>query len=100
MKWLRPAPNQFRIYWDNNSKRYEPDFVVETESTIYVIEAKSKSDMNAVDVIQKKVAAEKYCQYASAFTLQNNGKSWQYLLIPHDDISRTVSLDFLVSKFG
>ncbi len=100
MKWLRPAPNQFRIYWDNNSKRYEPDFVVETESTIYVIEAKSKSDMNAVDVIQKKVAAEKYCQYASAFTLQNNGKSWQYLLIPHDDISRTVSLDFLVSKIG
>ena len=68
MKWLRPAPNQFRIYWDNNSKRYEPDFVVETESTIYVIEAKSKSDMNAVYVIQKKVAADKYCQYASAFT--------------------------------
>ncbi len=21
IKWLRPAPNQFRIYWDNNSKK-------------------------------------------------------------------------------
>ncbi len=41
IKWLRPAPNQFRIYWDNNSKRYEPDFVVETDTHIYLIESKA-----------------------------------------------------------
>lgn len=41
-RWLRPAPNQFRIYWDNNSKRYEPDFVVETTNCIYMIETKAE----------------------------------------------------------
>ena len=29
IKWLRPAPNQFNIYW-NKENKYEPDFVVET----------------------------------------------------------------------
>ena len=48
----------------------------------------------------KKAAAEKYCEYASAYTEKNGGKKWQYILIPFQDITRTVSLDFLVSKFG
>ena len=43
LKWLRPASNQFHIYWDNNSKRYEPDFVVETAEAIYMIEPKVKT---------------------------------------------------------
>jgi len=32
VKWLRPAPKQFKIYWDHNARTYEPDFVVETLS--------------------------------------------------------------------
>ena len=43
VKWLRPASNQFRMYWDNNSKKYEPDFVVETVDAIYMVETKVKN---------------------------------------------------------
>jgi type III restriction enzyme len=98
LKWLRPAPNQFRIYWYNNSKKYEPDFIVETEDTIYMVEPKAAKNINDPDVQAKKLAAEKYCNYASNFTKEHGGKEWKYLLIPHDQIERTSSFKFLISK--
>jgi len=97
LKWLRPAPNQFRIYWDNNSKRYEPDFVVETADAIFIIETKAANEIQNDDVLAKKAAAEKYCRYATEYTSTNDGKSWKYLLIPHHEVSRTVGLDYLIS---
>ncbi|MBS1750818.1 MAG: DEAD/DEAH box helicase family protein [Bacteroidetes bacterium] len=99
-KWLRPAPNQFRIYWHNNSRRYEPDFVVETEDTIYIVEPKSSANLKDADVLAKKAAAEKYCKYATEYNLKHGGKTWKYLLVPHNEISRTVSFRYLVSKFS
>ena len=98
-KWLRPASNQFHIYWDNNSKRYEPDFVVETDDAIYMIEPKSKDKMQDADVLQKQEAAKIYCKYASEYNEENNEKPWFYLLVPHDEINRTVNLANLVTKF-
>lgn len=98
-KWLRPAPNQFRIYWHNNSRRYEPDFVVETEGAIYIVEPKSSANLQDADVLAKKAAAEKYCKYATEYNVQHGGKIWKYLLLPHNEISRTVSFRYLVSKF-
>lgn len=99
LKWLRPASNQFHIYWDNNSKRYEPDFVVETEEAIYMIEPKSKDKMSDADVIQKADAAKTYCKYATEHNLEHDGKPWYYLLIPHDDINTSTSLNYLISKY-
>lgn len=100
IKWLRPASNQFRIYWDNNSKRYEPDFIVETEDTIYMVEPKSSANILDADVIAKKDAALKYCKYATEFTSENNGKPWKYLLVPHNEISRTINFDLLINFFS
>jgi type III restriction enzyme len=100
IKWLRPAPNQFRIYWDNNSKKYEPDFVVETASAIYMIETKASFEINNADVQAKKLSAQKYCEYATAFNWQNEGKNWCYLLVPHDEVARSINLNYLVAKFG
>lgn len=100
IKWLRPANNQFRIYWDNNSKRYEPDFIIETEDTIYMVEPKSSANINDADVLAKKEAAIKYCKYATEFTSQNSGKQWRYLLVPHNEISRTINFDLLIAKFS
>lgn len=100
IKWLRPANNQFRIYWDNNSKRYEPDFIIETEDTIYMVEPKSSANINDADVLAKKEAAIKYCKYATEFTSQNSGKQWKYLLVPHTEISRTINFDLLIAKFS
>ena len=81
VKWLRPAPTQFRIYWDNNSKKYEPDFIVETESTIYMIEVKRSDQTEEETVLAKKAAAERFCKYASAYTAAHEGKEWvRYIL--------------------
>lgn len=99
IKWLRPAPNQFRIYWDNNSKRYEPDFIVETESTIYMLEVKRSDQTEEETVLAKKVAAERFCKYASEYTAANQGKNWKYLILPHNEVSRTVSMSYLATKF-
>ncbi len=49
VKWLRPAPSQFNVYWDHNSRRYEPDFVVETKDAVYLIETKREVDMDSQD---------------------------------------------------
>lgn len=97
-RWLRPAPNQFRIYWDNNSKRYEPDFVVETTNCIYMIETKAEKDLDNDDVQAKKKAAETYCKFATEYTTANGGKPWKYLLIPHTVVSRTASFEFIVMQ--
>jgi type III restriction enzyme len=98
IKWLRPAANQFRIYWDNNSKKYEPDFVVETADKIYLIETKADNYINNDDVQAKKQAAEKYCRYASDYTAQNGGKSWQYVLLSDADVSRINNFRYMIQK--
>ena len=100
LKWLRPAPNQFRIYWANNSRQYYPDFVVETPNAIYMVETKAADQLQHSEVIDKKQAAIKYCKYASAFTKKHGGKPWQYLLIPHNEVSQTTSFEYLVTNFG
>lgn len=98
-KWLRPALNQFRIWWNNNSKQYKPDFIVETADTIYMIEPKQSNRMEDQEVLEKKIAALKYCKHASNYTKEHGGKEWKYVLIPHTEISRTSSLDYLVANY-
>jgi type III restriction enzyme len=100
-KWLRPAPNQFRMYWDqNSSKRYEPDFIVETTDTIYMLETKMSKQMQDEEVRLKKKAAEKYCSMATNYTQANGGKPWKYVIIPHHAVSRTNSFLFLIAQFA
>lgn len=99
LKWLRPAPNQFRIYWDNNARRYEPDFIVETDDTIYMLEPKRSDLLEDAEVLAKKAAALRYCKYATEYTGKHGGKPWKYGLIPHNEISRTSSLQYLITKF-
>lgn len=84
LKWLRPAEKQFRIYWANNSREYLPDFVVETNTCIYLVEVKAANELQSPEVQDKKRAAELYCQYATEYTTANGGKPWKYLLVPHD----------------
>jgi len=98
-KWLRPALNQFRIWWNNNSKQYKPDFIVETADTIYMVEPKQANKMEDQEVIEKKIAALKYCKHASNYTKEHGGKKWMYVLIPHTEITRTSSLDYLVANY-
>ena len=97
LRWLRPAREQFSIYWSNGSKRYEPDFIVETADTIYMVETKAATNVSTDEVQQKKAAAEEYCRHASEFTAENGGKPWIYILLPHDIIDRTASFEYLIA---
>ncbi|HAC16351.1 MAG TPA: restriction endonuclease subunit R [Bacteroidetes bacterium] len=97
IRWLRPAPNQFRIYWAN-SRQYEPDFIVETGSCIYMVETKRADDINKEEVLAKKMAAEEYCRNATEYTAENGGKPWKYIIIGHDMISRTFSFEYVRTK--
>lgn len=97
LKWLRPAPNQFNIYWANGSKRYEPDFIVETSECIYMVETKALKDISDEDVQAKKRAAEEYCKNATEYTIKNGGKPWMYHLLRHDVVDRSSSFKYLMA---
>ena len=91
LKWIRPVPNQFNIYWANGAKRYEPDFIVETANTIYMCETKAEKDMEAE-------AARELCRRATEFTAKNGGKPWQYVIIPHTLVDRSYSFNYILSQ--
>lgn len=97
--WLRPNPNEFKIYY-NNGKRYEPDFVVETAESIYLVEVKGENMLNDPDVIAKKERAEQYCKIASEWGKANNYKDWKYLFIPAGQIQSNSSFMNLAQRFG
>ena len=100
IKWLRPAPRQFNIWWGVlNQKQYEPDFVVETGDTIYVIEIKAEKDMESADVQDKAKAAIQYCRYATEYNLEYGEKPWKYAIIPHDKVSMQMGFMTLVRQY-
>lgn len=94
LRWLRPVPNQFRIYWGNGAHRYEPDFIVETKDVIYMVETKANNELKNEDVVEKKKAALEYCSVVSKETL----KPWKYVLIPHDAVERTMQLEYVLAS--
>ena len=96
-KWLRPAPNQMRIWWHHNTKLYEPDFITETSDCIYMIEAKAANEIESPEVKEKTIAALKYCHYATEYTTANGGKPWKYVLIPHDRVLKNSSFMGIVN---
>jgi type III restriction enzyme len=98
-KWLRPALKQFAIYYDHNSSRYHPDFVVETTSCIHLVEIKAENKMDDVEVGMKSTAAKKYCRSATEYTAKHGGKPWVYALIPHDAVQANRSLEGLMREF-
>ncbi|MBD64736.1 MAG: type III restriction endonuclease subunit R [Halobacteriovoraceae bacterium] len=97
LKWLRPSPRQFNIYWNHGVSNYEPDIVVESEDCHYIIEVKAKKDMSSSDVIDKAKAAAQYCKIASDYNKKHGKKPWKYLIIPHDEITSTRDLSYFTS---
>ena len=91
LKWLRPADAQFELYWKYNSKRYHPDFVVETKDIIFMVEIKAERDIDDSEVQEKAEAGKKYCEAATIFNLANGGKRWVYVLIPHTAVAPNMS---------
>ena len=100
-KWFKPAKGQFQIYYKSGADHpeYQPDFVAETDSFIYMLEPKSRAELTAVDVMSKRDAAMKWCKQASDHAKTYGGKPWKYLLIPHDVIAENITLEWLAAQF-
>ncbi len=86
LKWIRPAPNQFNIIWNKQGNQYEPDFIVETDDIIYMVEVKKDIDIATNEVQEKKKAGIKYCENATEYNLENNKKEWKYIIIPASEV--------------
>ncbi|MBI4651509.1 DEAD/DEAH box helicase family protein, partial [Candidatus Desantisbacteria bacterium] len=99
LKWLRPAEGQFEIWWAHNSKRYNPDFVVETNEAIYLVETKMQKDMDSKEVKEKAKAALYYCEHAARFALRNGKKPWKYILIPHEAVQFNMGFGRLAKQY-
>lgn len=99
LKWLRPSAKQFDIYYGaGGTSHYEPDFIVETDDKIYMIETKASKDLSEDSVLQKAKAARKYCQAATEWNAENGGKPWEYVLISHDDVKINFGFEYIVKN--
>ena len=94
LRWFRPAKGQFQIYYQIGAdhREYQPDFVAEAEDVIYMLEPKAHREMDDPEVLAKKESALRWCQQASDHAQTYGGKSWKYLLIPHDIIAENMTL--------
>lgn len=98
LNWLRPAPEEFNITY-SGGRRYEPDFVIETENAIYMTEVKGENMLQNPDVTAKKETGIKYCEASSSWGLANGYKPWRYLFIPTGQINMNSSFLHLAQKF-
>ncbi|MBF0134455.1 MAG: DEAD/DEAH box helicase family protein [Magnetococcales bacterium] len=97
LKWFKPARGQFQIYykWGVDHHEYQPDFVAETADCIYMLEPKAANQMEDGEVREKAHVAVTWCQRATEYATRIGGKPWQYLLIPHDAIIESMTLEGL-----
>lgn len=97
-KWLKPAKGQFQIYYKLGAEQpeYIPDFVAETDTTIFMVETKARVDVDTQEVQAKAAAAMRWCKHASDHAARVGSKPWKYLLVPHDEINESKRLaDYL-----
>lgn len=97
VKWFKPALLQFNLFYATG-KRYQPDFVVETIDSIYLVEIKGEDRLEDRDVILKKERAISYCKLASAYSAVNNLKPWIHLFIPAASFNISTSFEMMVNN--
>ncbi|KMP12224.1 type III restriction enzyme, res subunit [Candidatus Nitromaritima sp. SCGC AAA799-A02] len=101
LRWFKPAKGQFQIYYKSGPDHleYQPDFVAETENCVYMLEPKARNQMDDPIVLAKKESATSWCKQASDYAEKHKGKSWKYILIPHDAIAENMTLEGLEKQF-
>jgi len=100
-KWFKPAKGQFKIYYQDGTEHpeYVPDFIVELEDCVLMVETKAQKEMQNSTVLTKADAAVKWCEHASTHLLANGGKEWVYLLVPHDDVKENLKITDYLNRF-
>ncbi len=102
IKWFKPTRGQFQLFYRSGIEdlEYQPDFVAETETRIFMLEPKASNQMAAPDVIAKQDVAIEWCRRATDHATRYEGKPWTYLLIPHDAIAENMTLEGLARQFA
>lgn len=91
-KWFKPASNQFQLFYrigTQGEKGYEPDFVIETETGLFLAEVKAANELKTPEVLAKAEAGTLFCQQATEYSA---GKPWQYLLVSDQKIAPNMTL--------
>jgi len=83
--------------WVQTRPEYQPDFVVETKDSMYMLEPKARNQLDDPVVIAKRDAAVLWCKLASDYSASCGGKPWIYALIPHDVIAENMTIAGLVA---
>jgi type III restriction enzyme len=96
---MKPGPNQFKIY-DTDGSPYQPDFVVETDTTKLIIETKANNQMSDPIVLRKADAACLWCHIATEVHGKKTGdKPWSYLLVPESAVQPNATITGLRATF-
>ena len=98
LNWLRPALKEFNITY-NRGQSYQPDFVVETENLIYMVEIKGEDKLNDPDVLAKKDRGIEYCAVVSRWGKANGYKEWRYVFIPSKQVQPYSTFAQLAARF-
>jgi type III restriction enzyme len=97
--WMKPGPNQFKIF-DTEGLPYQPDFVVETETTKLIIETKANNQMTDTIVLRKADSASVWCHIATEFHGKRvQDKPWAFLLVPDSAVVPNATIDGLVATY-
>ncbi|MCL2659164.1 MAG: DEAD/DEAH box helicase family protein [Acidobacteriaceae bacterium] len=94
IKWLRPPKDLLKIHYADEDN-YNPDFIVETKSGLFLCEIKRASEVDDSVVQKKAKAAVQWCERASGVS----EKPWQYVLLPHDTIQINRTFMSLVQQY-
>ncbi len=82
IKWFKPMKGQFQIFYKDGIEQpeYVPDFVVELDECVLMVETKAKKEMQDTIVLAKAGAAVRWCQHASDYLLKHGGKNGDIFL--------------------
>jgi type III restriction enzyme len=90
-RWLKPGRGQFQIEYQSG-KPYEPDFVVETDTTNLIVEVKARKDLADPIVMEKARAADAWVGHANTLAAEGLGKRWAHVVVPDDQITESATL--------
>lgn len=93
IRWIKPPLNQLGLFWQAG-QQYNPDFLVETSTSKYMVEVKAKNEVKNPEVISKAKEGIRWCEYASMEDFDK--KTWEYKLITDDIIAEGNSLKYVL----
>jgi type III restriction enzyme len=76
---------------DGMPARYSPDFLVRTESMIFVVETKADTSMTDANVLRKQAAAIHWCEQINALEPdQRSHRRWAYVLLSQQAVQGSI----------